>query len=814
MWKDLLYAVRMLGKNPGFTLVAVVSLAIGIGANSAVFSFADALLLRPLSVPKPNDVVVVNAGSSNLGDSSALSYPDYLDLRERNHTFAGLVAYQYGQLGYAPNRTATPELTFGIFVSDNFFSVLDIEPTLGRPFRPSEVKVAGRDPVVILSYDFWLARFHGSPSALGSKLRLNQTDFTVIGVAPATFTNIDLFVKPSVFLPTSAVWTLNASNSFSDREDSWVTVKGRLKPGITGSAAQADLNALFDALRPLHKKPTHHVLRVQSELALRVEQSPPDAALLKMLGILALCVLIVACANVAGLLLSRAIVRRREISVRLALGAARWQIIRQLCLENLLLALGGGLLGIGVGLAGIRLFASIPMPSDLPIMFDVTLDNRVLLFTLIVSVLSTFLFGVTPALRTSRADVITELKARDAVDSPGGRLWGRNLLVSAQLAISVVLLLVAAVIFQGFAGELNKGPGFRIDRLFLMSFDSKLQHYDTERNERFYQRLLREARSAPGVRSAALASGVPFAFGFSAKMVVPEGRVLRKNEQLPSMFNAVVTDGYFETLGIPITKGRGFLQTDKADTTRVAVINENLASSLWPGQDPLGKRFRLDNTSGPLLQVVGVAHQAKYLWIAEPPVGFFYLPFSQNQQSDMTLLTETVGSDATALAPTLRRVIHGIDPAMPTYDVRSLRDLFNKRAVQTTSVLVKTVFGLGMMALVLAAVGLYGLMAYSVSRRTREIGIRMALGADRIGVLQMILRKGLLLAGSGVLVGLLGGIAIARVLGSMLMSSFSQADPWLFAAITAILVLVSAFASFLPAQRASSIDPMSALREE
>lgn len=810
------YAVRILAKNPAFTAVAVCSLAIGIGANSAIFSFADALLLRPLPVMKPSGVVSINPGAAEaFGANTAVSYPDYLDYRDRNRSFDGLIAFQYSQFGYAANASVAPETKFGVFVSGNFFQVLGVEPTVGRGFRADEDKVAGRDHVAILSHDFWLAHFNGAASAIGSRVRLNGLEFTVVGVAPAAFTGVDQFVKPTIFVPIAMSPALSGTDNLNKRDARWLNVKGRLKPGVTNARAEADLNAIAKVLQQTYpSEPRDQKVRVQTELALRIEQSPPDAGLVEMLALLAICVLLVACANVAGLLLSRATARGREIAVRVAVGAARWQLMRQLFLENLLLAVGGGIFGIAIALAGMRLFASIPIPSDVPISFDISLDHRVLIFTLIVSVASTFLFGVAPAWRSSRSDIVSGLKARDADGARKGRLWGRNILVSSQLAVSSVLLIVSAIIFIGFRSQLAQGPGFQTDHLFLMSFDSGMVHYTKAQNEQFYRQLLEKARSTPGIQSAAITSVIPFGFGGDMKPVVPEGRVLGRGEQPPTSFDSVVSDGYFQTMHMPILRGRGFVESDKADSPRVAVVNQHFANTFWPHQSAIGKRFHLQDAQGPLVEIVGIAKQAKYLWIGEPPSDFLYLPFSQNQQNGMTLVTESPMSDASTVAPVLRRLVHSINPDMPAFDARTMQDLFTKRAIQTPNIIVEAVAGLGVMALILAVIGLYGLIAYSVSRRTREIGIRMAIGADRRGVLQMILRQGLVLALSGTAIGLALGIVASRLVGSMFILSFGGTNPALFPVIMLPLLSVALLAAYTPARRASRIDPMKALREE
>lgn len=815
MLNDVRYALRMLRKNPGFTAVAACSLAIGIGANSAIFSFADGMLLRPLPVMKPSEVVNIVTGPTTFGGNKTLSYPEYLDFRDKNRTFDGLIAFQYGQFGYAPNPSVVPAMKFGTFVSSNAFRVLGVEPSIGRGFRASENQVPGRDRVVVISHDFWLTNFNGSNSAVGSTIRLNGIEFTIVGIAPASFTGIDQFVKPALYIPIAMSPVLSGVDNLNKRDARWLMAKGRLKPGVTAARAEADINAIVQALQKMYAtEPRGPKMRIETELALRIEQSPPDAELLEMLMVLALCVLLVACANVAGLLLSRATARGREIAVRLAVGAARWQLVRQLFLENLLLAVLGGVLGIAIAFAGIKLFASIPIPTDVPIAFEITLDGRVLIFTLVVAVVSTFLFGLVPALRSSRADVASAIKARDTDGSRKARLWGRNILVAGQLAVSLALLLISSVIFTGFRKQAAQGPGFQTGHLFLMTFDSQMVHYTAAQSEQFFKALLDRVRSAPGVRSAALASTVPLGMNGEGKSVLPEGRTLKRGEPLPNVFDSAVSDGYFATMHIPIVRGRAFVPTDKPDSPRVAIVNEQFAKHFWPNQDAVGKRFHLGEANGPLLQIVGVAKEGKYLWISEPPVDFLYLPFSQNQQNAMTLVTESRSSDASTLAPELRAIVHSLDANMPAFDVRTMQDLFTKRAVQTPDIIAEAVGGMSLMALILAVIGLYGLIAYSVGRRTREIGVRMAIGADQRGVLRMILRQGLVLAAWGIGVGLIFSMAASRLIGSMLALTFGKTNPALFLAVVIPLFVVALLAAYTPARRASRIDPMRALREE
>lgn len=811
------HAFRVLRKDPGFTAIAVFSLAIGIGATSAMYSFADALLLRPLPVFKPDSVVnVTTVGTAAFGTNTALSYPDYLDLRDRNRTFEGLIAAAYAQFGFSPNAQTLPRMKFGLFVSGNFFHVLGVQPAIGRGFRLDEDQAEGRDPVVVLGHDFWASQFNSSPSVVGSRIRLNGIEFTVIGVAPESFTGIDQYLRPALFVPLAMSPRLGQENNLHKRDGRWLMVKGRLRPDANLEHAQADVAAIANDLQktfPLSNRDER--MKVQTELHLRMEQSPPNATLAMMLVMLGLCVLAVACANVAGLLLSRSRARSREIAVRLAIGASRWVLVRQLLFENLLIALAGGLGGVIVAELGIRFFNTFPFPSDLPIVFAAALDERALVFTLVVSIASTLLFGLAPALNATRPDLVPALKTADADSGGKKRFWGRNAIVTGQVALSLVLLVVSAVLLQGFREQLAQGPGFRTDRLFLNSFQTDLAHYSPEQSSRFYKDLLDRTRSAPGVRSAALSSVMPMIGGESLDLL-PEGYTLPRGQKALTTFNAYVSEGYFATLDIPILQGRGFLESDKKGSPLVAVINEQAAKRFWAHENAIGKRFHLHDASGDLVQVVGVAKTAKYFWIAEPPLDYVYLPFRQHPRTGLSLFVESTAADASSLSPVLRAIVHGLDRDMPVFDVRTMHDLYTQRAVKTPNMLSEIVGGLGLMGLILAVVGLYGLISYSVSRRTREIGIRMAIGANRLSVIHMIMKQGFRLSAAGVAIGLAVSYFVCRALtsASAFIAAFDHVNALVYVAIASPLLLIAALATFAPARRASLVDPMRALREE
>jgi macrolide transport system ATP-binding/permease protein len=552
--RDLHYAGRMLRKNPGFAAVAIFSLAIGLGATSGIYSLADAFILRPLSVPKPDGVIAISPVTDQmLPGLNAISYPDYVDFRDHNRTFEGLVGASYSFFGFAPDRGKLPKMKYGMFVSGNLFKVLGVEPNIGRGFLPEEDQGAGHDAVVVLSQDFWISEYGGRRSVIGERMWLNGIEFTIIGVTPESFTGIDQFTRPALYLPFALSPRLDTADKLERRQVRWLTVKGRLKPDVTIAQAQADIDAIAGDLQRTYPRTDGNLrMKVETQLQFQTEFAPPRTMFMAMLGLLAASVLLVACTNVAGLLLSRSAARAREIAVRIAIGAGRLSLIRQLLIENLLLAIGGGVAGLGFAHAVVKFVSTIPLPSDLPFKLDAQVDSRVLLFTACASTLTTFLFGLAPALLITRPDLVPALKAADAITSKTGKPWGRNLLVAGQLAISMVLLVLSAVLVQGFRADIVRGPGFRTDHLFVMSLNTSLIRYTDAQREQFYKQLLDKTRLASDVKSAALASAVPITIGASQLGVVPEGYQLERGQEAIMVFDSVVSDSYFDTMGIPI----------------------------------------------------------------------------------------------------------------------------------------------------------------------------------------------------------------------------------------------------------------------
>jgi len=821
LWQDLRYGVRTLVASPGFTIIAVLSLAIGIGANCAIFSFADALLLRPLPVPRPGEVFSVGLLSSveAFGASSLRSsYRDYLDIRERSSSFEGLAAFDYVTAGFAVDATRSPKLKLGMRASGNLMSVMHITPTLGRSFRPEEDQVPDRDAVVVLGNRLWEDEFGSDPGVLGRRVRINGYEFTVIGVAPSEFTGLDQYVRADFFVPlmmSSRLVSDPKIASLEARDARNLDLKGRLRSGVTQTAAQAELTTIAaDLARAYPDTNKNRRIAIRTELQARMAQDPPDATLAAMLSTLALAVLFVACANVAGLLTSRAPARAKEMALRLAIGAGRGRLVRQLITESLLLALAGGIVGLGIGYAGMTLFRQIEIPSDLPIVLGFRMDRRALIFSLIVSVASAVLFGLVPAIQATRTDLTAVMKAGDSVAPGRRRRWGRPLLVGGQVAVSVVLLVVALFMYRGFRGELAKGPGYRTDHLVMMTFDPGLVRYNRAQSAQFFEQVAERARAVPGVKTVAMATSVPMNNDVGAVTVVPEGYQFPAGKDSATILSADVDEHYFDALALTILEGRNFRREDGPDAPRVAIVNEQFAQHYWPGQDPIGKRVQLlRGADKPWVQVVGLAKTSKYVFIAEPPTEFVFFPYRQRQALQMVMIAESSG-DAAALAAPLREVVRGLDPNLPIYNVRTMEALYRMRTTSIFRVLITTIVGLGAMGLALALVGLYGLIAYAVSRRTREIGIRMAIGADRMAVLRMVLRQGLLLSVAGLVVGLVGSVGAGILLRAAFATIHSERDPMAIVMVIPIVLAVTFVAAYLPARRAARVNPVEALRYE
>ena len=813
-FQDVRYGLRMLLKSPGFTAIAALSLALAIGVNSAIFSLADALLLRPLPVLAPSSVVTV---STNTPDNpfGGVSYPDYRDLQAKSHSFDSMVAFQLLTLSVATSPHSSPQIRSGNIVTDNWFQALGVRPILGRGFLPEEGKVPGRDAVVVVSYDFWQNDLAGSASVVGRTIRIKGIDFSIVGVAPKTFSGLDRYFQPSLYVPAMMLPRLVAASNdpLEDRADRSFTVKARLSSGMSRETAQADLTTVWSGLQQQYPDTDRNRnISVQTELQARVQQSPPDATLVALLSGLVGIVLLIACANVANLLLGRGRARAREIALRISLGASRVRLLRQLLTESLLLSLIGGALGLWFAYGGIRFLQTIQIPSDPPIVITPRLDARVLLFSLVAAIASALIFGLAPALQSLKMDLVPALKASRAGLTVQGRTIGRNALVIGQVALSMLLLIATGMLLDGFRKILFSNPGFSSDHRMLQEFDTSLMRYTPDQTRDFYRHLVDRARTLPGVRSVTLARSIPFIPDQYMASIIPEGYQLPKGQDTDTLFANIVDEHYFDTMHTEIVRGRAFTADDKDGSRRVAIVNEEFAKTYWPNQEPLGKRFRLNDAKGPWLEVVGVAKTAKYLFVSEPATKFFYLPFAQNQSTVMLMVVETTGNPSAIAAP-IREIAQSIDPNQPVFNVRTLSSFFQQRAVTVPLMITETVGAMGLLGLTLAVIGLYGLIAYSVSRRTQELGIRMVVGATQIDVQKMILRQGLTLALLGIAIGGAASFAVTRVLEAGFLG-LGTINPLTFVLVPVLLVSVTMAACYIPARRASVVDPMVALRDE
>ena len=830
--QDLRHTWRMLARSPGFTAVAALSLALGIGTNSAMFSAADAALLRPLPVREPGAVVTVSAaGPDDRG--SGMSYPNYRDLRDQSRSFEGLVAYQRSTLKtFARSRQDVREMRMGMLVSDNFFDVLGIQPALGRLFTPQEGSAPGRDAIVVLGYTFWKNVLAGDTSMVNGVVWINGIDFTVVGVAPASFTGMDETI-PAFFVPIMMAERLSTrsepgrgagpeqgrraarENLLEDRGARAFGVKGRLNPGVSRQGAQTELATLWKRLEQQYPDANRNrTMAVRSQLEERIrEEGPITAIAIAMMMALVAVVLIIACANVASLMLGRARGRSREIAIRLALGVSRIRLLRQLMTESLVLALIGCALGLGFAYGGLSLLQTTEAPTDLRVEIAAQLDHRVLIVSLLAAVVSAVLFGLAPAWQSVNTQLVPALKSAEPGQTTRQRTIGRNVLVVAQVALSMALLVSTGILLDGFRKVLVLNPGFRTDHLMMMAVDTSLVRYTPVQTREFYRSLEDRARALPGVGSVALTSWVLLDRGGDINAVIPEGYQLPRGQESVTVFSAVVDEHFFGTMHTGLVRGRAFTADDTDGSRRVVIVNEEFAKTYWPNQDPIGKRMRLNDSQSPWLEVVGLTKTGKYLFIGEAPTRFLYLPFAQNERTAMSLLVETTSGDPASLAAPLRDVVRDFDVNQPVVSVRTFSSFYEQRAIAIPLRILQTVGTMGLLGLTLALIGLYGLVAYSVARRTREIGIRMAIGASRLDVLRMVLGQGLMLAMAGILIGGIASVAVARLLTAALVG-VGTPNAATYVIVPLMLIGLTMAASYVPARRASLVDPLLALRDE
>jgi len=817
-WQDLRYGARMLLKTPGFTAVAALSLALGIGANTAIFSVADKVLFRKLPVEEPERLIVVTA-SRGQGVSSTFGYPDFADYRARNEVFEGLVCYTQRALTLSEGGQA--ERIQGMLVSGNYFTALRVLPAQGRGFLPEEDKTRGTHPVIVLGYGLWQRRFGADPGLLGKSVNLNGYNFTVVGVAPPEFTGAVPGIAPDVYVPimmqgqVMPAWKIDPLfGPLSRSISSWLEILGRLKPGVSREQAAAAMTTLGSQIARANPN-ADGTPRVEPKFVLE-DGSRGNTSLLRdlrfplqMLMATVGLILLIACANVANLMLARAGARHKEIAVRLAVGAGRRRLIRQLLTESILLStLGGGAgLALAASISGL-LVSFTPTNNFSTLTLDNRLDWRVLGFTLAVSLLTGILFGLAPAMKASRPDLVSALKDETTLlGNQERRLSLRNLLVVGQVALSVIVLVGAGLCVRSLQNLQAIDAGFDAAKVLVMSTDVTLSGYEKERGLRFYSELLERMKLLRGVEAVSLGFLIPLGGGVNSKPQVA-GYTPKPGEDMSFDYNTIGPD-YFRTMKIPLLQGREFGQPDVASAPQVVIINETAARRFWLGQSPIGERLSFKREE--FREIVGVVKDSKYSRLNEEARPAVYVPFAQDYRGNMAVHVRTTGEPGTMLAA-VRQQVQALDANLPVYNVRTLEEqknnsLYTSRLAAT----LLTVFGL--LALGLAAVGLYGVMAYAVNRRRREIGIRLALGAQGRDVLRQVLLEGMFLVTVGLALGLGGAVAATRLVKGFLYD-VTATDPVSFAGAALLLAGVSLLACWIQARRATKVDPLVALRCE
>ncbi len=817
--RDLKFTFRSSLKSPAFVLTAVVTLALGIGVNTSIFSVVNAVLLRPLPVTDPDRLVDLYTSETGFAHATS-SFADYQDFRDESTTIQDLAGHttMFASLDWEGQA----ELIAGALATWNYFDVLGVRPLLGRFFLPGEDRTEGTHPVTVLGHRFWERRFAGDPGVLGQTIKLNGTDYTIVGVGPADFQGVYPGLRVDIWIPTMMVEAVEAVGFHSSapspgetmierRGRRWLFIKGRLSEGASIEQAQAEMNTIMARLgeaypesndgRQITLVPTSEV-RINP--GLDGAMLPVAAFLLAVVGI----VLLIACANVANMFLARASSRRGEVAIRLALGTGRGRLIRQLLTESLTVSLAGGSLGVLLSLIGTRLLVAYQPPVPVPITLDVSIDGRVLLFSVLVSIATGAIFGLTPALAAVRTDLVSALKSAGRTGAAGGRAGLRGALVISQVALSLVLLIGAMLIIRSLDATNTIDLGFEAKNLAVLTFDLDMHGYSDRDGRAFYDRLSERVRALPDVVDAGVSERLPFSINIVQSSVFLGTETL-DTEAPFSVDSTRVGRGYFSTIGAEIIEGRDFSSTDTPDSPPVAIVSEAMARRFWPAESAVGDHFT--RPSGTTYEIIGVAADYKVRTVGEEPRPFIHYSRSQAYNPYGSMLVQTRGPASPQL-PALRRVAEEIDPnilflQVTTLEIEMATSLFGARAGATL------LAGFGLFGVFLAAVGLYGVISYSVGARTREVGTRMALGASRADVIGQFVREGMRLVGIGILIGAAAAAAVSRVLASLLYG-ISPLDPISFVAAASILGAVALAANLIPAGSASRIDPMRALGSE
>ncbi|MEO8372061.1 MAG: ABC transporter permease [Candidatus Solibacter sp.] len=803
--QDVRYGIRQLRKSPGFTAAAALTLALGIGANATVFSWLKAVIFNPLPGVESSGLVAVHWKTPE-GSAVSFSWPDYLDLRARNTTLQHLAVGRMAAMSLGDGTQA--ERIWGALVSANYFDTMGVKPALGRTFNSEEDKGAGAHPVAVISYRLWQTRFGGDTGIVGRQIRLNRQNFSIAGVAADPFQGSTLGLRFDIFVPAVMQGAiLGTAGALDQRGSHWLEGWARFKPGVAPARADAELTAIAAQLTrefdPGDRSPIAYTTPVWKDGGGRM-LAPVMFLLMTVVGV----VLLIACANLSNLLLARSAGRSREIAIRLALGVSRGRLVRLLLIENCLIALLGCAAALAVVPAASGLLANFMPVTDLPVSLAARADSGVFLFGVAVSAFATLLFGLLPALRASRPHLVETLKDDSAGSSGSRRTLLRNGLVVAQVALSLVLLIAAGLLLKSLDKARGADPGFDPRNVLVAGIDLMPNGYDAARGRLAIQQITDRIAALPGVTAVSTIRRLPLGLGgTSSSTFSVDGYVPAKNEEMLA-FTHVLGPDYFHTMNTPLTAGREFTPADTAQTQAVVVVNQTFAKRYFAKVNPVGQRIKRGDT---WLVVVGVAKDTKFRSLDETPSPAVYFPVAQNFASEVNFLVRANGDPLTMARP-VEQAIHGVDAALPVYGVRSLESSIGGAffAQRLGGSLLSFFGGL---ALVLAAVGMYAVLAYSVSQRSRELGIRMALGASRGDVLRLVLRHGLGLAGIGLAVGLALAVAVTRLMRSLLYG-VSATDVQTIVSVSALLLLVILCACLLPARRATRIDPMTAMRNQ
>lgn len=807
---DIRSSFRSLLKNPGLTLAAVLSLGLGIGANTTIFTWVQAVLFRPIPVAADPGAIRIAAMTNREGQSRSWSYPNFKDFRDRV-TLMDVVGQDDQTYSIAVDQTA--ERAWGGLVSGNYFDVMGVTAVAGRLFTAQDDVTPGGHPVAVISYSYWQRRFAGDPAVVGKQVTINNAPMTIIGVAPEGFIGSFLGVSASAWVPMAMQKEMMGGDRMNQRGNGWFQAIVRLKPGVSQAQAQSEAASIMSQLEQEYKDSNDgRRLNIVQTWEAPFGAGTVLAPLLAVLSTLVALVLVIACANVANLLLSKAVSRRREIAVRLSLGASRTRLVRQLLTESMLLALVAGLAGVFMAYWTMDVIMAFVPPIDMPIDLGLRMDSTTLLFALAISTITGIVFGLAPALQASGSQTINALKEEGRSGS-GGRTSGRlrSALVIAQVAVCLILLVGATLFLRSFIAAQSLSPGFETEHVATASMDMFASGYTGDRYREFQRRSIEAVSAIPGVRSAAFGSRLPLGFGGNNSTSVGiDGYVPRENEEVVISYSTV-GPRYFETMGIPVRQGREYTDTDTLASPRVVIINEAMVKRYWPKGDALGSHVRF----GPnLAEVIGIVADSKYSSINERPLPQLFMPIARAELGTVRMFIRTAGSPAPIVAE-VRNAIHGLDASLPVYDARTMSEHMQV-AVFAQKMAANLLGAMGVLALLLAAIGLYGVMAYAVSQRTQELGIRLALGASPGSLLSMVVGQGMRLTAIGLAIGLVLALAAFGSIGAVrsLLPGISPLDPITFVAVPIVLGLIALLASWIPGRRAGKVDPLVALRYE